>query len=550
MRAQTGAGTFLAVVAVAWSVVRCGAPGATQAVAAGDDSGGTTTGPGGSGPDSGGGQSTPDAGAAEADSGASPGSGDADASQCPVACTGTTPVCDQGTCVTCTDTAGCSGNTPVCNTDADGGVGQCVQVQILAFELTDAQMVDRAHAAYQRHANAWFPQTGMDEGFFTFTVTNDWDQLATIQPQKGLIVMFVDISPADVALSGPNQSAIQAGFQSYMENGGAWFGSHYSGYNDNSGSWNWPWYFDTFIGTGFYVMNTWEPVSINVDVDDPTHPVSQGLGSMFTTAPSEWYSWTNDLRTMPNIDILLSVDPSSFPVGTDPTQSWTSGYYPIAWTNTNYKMMYLNAGHELMDYTTDTGLSERVHQPHAEPDVRECVQVAGRRAAIGRRTGQRIRQRRWTSSLRPQRGRWHVGRLRADGRRMRRRDMLVALVWLFLHPHVRAAAERVRGVPDVGERGHRRVLLPRADLPPQFVVRRGVYRRGTGRSLFVQHRNACAHVHHERFAERLRDRGGTRGRGRRGLVLPVDAQLGAQRADRARRRSRRSCRRQPSDSNR
>lgn len=358
MRAQTGAGTFLAVVAVAWSVVRCGAPGATQAVAAGDDSGGTTTGPGGSGPDSGGGQSTPDAGAAEADSGASPGSGDADASQCPVACTGTTPVCDQGTCVTCTDTAGCSGNTPVCNTDADGGVGQCVQVQILAFELTDAQMVDRAHAAYQRHANAWFPQTGMDEGFFTFTVTNDWDQLATIQPQKGLIVMFVNISPADVALSGPNQSAIQAGFQSYMENGGAWFGSHYSGYNDNSGSWNWPWYFDTFIGTGFYVMNTWEPVSINVDVDDPTHPVSQGLGSMFTTAPSEWYSWTNDLRTMPNIDILLSVNPSSFPVGTDPTQSWTSGYYPIAWTNTNYKMMYLNAGHELMDYTTDTGLSD------------------------------------------------------------------------------------------------------------------------------------------------------------------------------------------------
>lgn len=282
----------------------------------------------------------------------------ADTSSCPVACSGATPVCDNGTCVTCTDTAGCGGSAPVCNTDADGGVGQCVQVQILAFELPDAQMQDRAHAAYQRHANAAFPQMGTDSGFFTFTVTNDWTQLETIQPQKGLIVMFVDISPADVALAGSSQSAIQAGFQSYMEKGGAWFGSHYSGYNDTSSSWNWPWYFETFLGTSYYVMNTWEPVSINVDVDDPAHPVSQGLGSMFTTAPSEWYSWTNDLRTMPNIDILLSVDQSSFPVGTDPTQSWTSGYYPIAWTNTNFKMMYVNMGHELMDYTTDTGLSD------------------------------------------------------------------------------------------------------------------------------------------------------------------------------------------------
>jgi hypothetical protein len=246
----------------------------------------------------------------------------------------------------------------VCDTDANGGLGQCVQVQILAFELVDAKMVDRAHAAYQRHANVWFPQTGMDQRWFTFTVTNDWDQLATIQPKKGLIVMFVDISPDDVALAGPNQSANEAGFQAYMEKGGAWFGSHYSGYNDTSaGMWSWRWYYDDFIGASYYVMNTWEPVSVTLDVEDPTHPVSQGLGSMFTTAPSEWYSWTNDLRTLSNIKILFSVDPSSFPVGTDPTQSWTSGYYPIAWTNTNYKMMYVNMGHELMDYSTDTPLS-------------------------------------------------------------------------------------------------------------------------------------------------------------------------------------------------
>jgi hypothetical protein len=44
-------------------------------------------------------------------------------------------------------------------------------------------------------------------------------------------------------------------------------------------------------------------------------------------------------------------------VGTDPTQSWTGGYHPISWTNTNFKMVYMNAGHEQMDYPTDTPLS-------------------------------------------------------------------------------------------------------------------------------------------------------------------------------------------------
>jgi hypothetical protein len=70
-----------------------------------------------------------------------------------------------------------------------------------------------------------------------------------------------------------------------------------------------------------------------------------------------------DLRTKSNIKILLAVDPKSFPLGTDPNQSWYSGYYPIVWTNTNYKMMYLNMGHEQMDYSTDTPLSSTFDSP-------------------------------------------------------------------------------------------------------------------------------------------------------------------------------------------
>lgn len=72
---------------------------------------------------------------------------------------------------------------------------------------------------------------------------------------------------------------------------------------------------------------------------------------------SEWYGWSNDLRANPDIDILASVDPVSFPLGTDPGQSWYSGYYPILWTNTKYRMLYANFGHNAMNYDTNTGLS-------------------------------------------------------------------------------------------------------------------------------------------------------------------------------------------------
>ena len=57
-----------------------------------------------------------------------------------------------------------------------------------------------------------------------------------------------------------------------------------------------------------------------------------------------------------NIKILLSIDTSSFPLGTGPKpdEIWRSGYYPVVWTNTNYRMIYLNMGHNDMDYENKT----------------------------------------------------------------------------------------------------------------------------------------------------------------------------------------------------
>jgi hypothetical protein len=288
-----------------------------------------------------------------ADAGASGSDLGSNTSQCSPGCSGTTPLCDQGKCKTCSNTAGCSADAPVCDTSANGGSGQCQKIEVVAFYTPDPDMYDRAHAAYSRNANVWFPQTAKTEKFFTYESTTDWDRLKTITPAKGRIIMFLDNNSGDPAQ--------QAGFQSYMQNGGAWIGCHVSAYNDDSSHWDW--YFNEFLGCGHFATNTWQPTTAKLHVEDMAHPATNGIGSMFTSAPSEWYSWAVDLRTKSNIKILLSVDPSSFPLGTDPNQSWYNGYYPVAWTNTNYKMMYMNMGHEQMNYSTDQATSSTFDSP-------------------------------------------------------------------------------------------------------------------------------------------------------------------------------------------
>jgi hypothetical protein len=132
-------------------------------------------------------------------------------------------------------------------------------------------------------------------------------------------------------------------------------GFHVSAFTTDAASWSW--YHNQFLGSGNFQSNTWGPTSVTLKVEDRTQPATKNLPATFTSSVSEWYSWSNDLRQNPNIKILASIDPSSFPVGTDPNQSWYSGYYPILWTNTQYKMLYANFGHNAMNYTTNTRLS-------------------------------------------------------------------------------------------------------------------------------------------------------------------------------------------------
>lgn len=206
---------------------------------------------------------------------------------------------------------------------------------------------DQAHISFVHEANRWFPGIAAKNNF-QYDSTNDWNNLNEQFLASYKVVIFLDTRPEE-----PIQ---RAAFKKYMENGGAWIGFHFAGFALTPSAFNqdWDWYHNEFIGAGQYLGNTWRPTSAILRVEDSTHPATRNLPQTFRSSPNEWYSWEKDLRKNPDVHILLSIDPASFPLGTGPKQHeiWHKGYYPVAWTNKKYKMLYINMGHNDIDYET------------------------------------------------------------------------------------------------------------------------------------------------------------------------------------------------------
>ena len=204
---------------------------------------------------------------------------------------------------------------------------------------------DSAHISFVREAEQWFPAMAA-KYHFTYDATSDWHHLNAAFLSRYEVVVFLDTRPEDAAQ--------RAAFQTYMQHGGAWMGFHFAGFALTSSAVpaNWDWYHNAFLGSGSYVSNTWRPTSAILRVEDRTHPATHHLPETFRSAPNEWYRWEKDLRRNPDIGILVSIDSTSFPLGTGPKpeEIWHHGYYPVVWTNKHYKMIYLNMGHNDVDY--------------------------------------------------------------------------------------------------------------------------------------------------------------------------------------------------------
>ncbi|WP_288428891.1 ThuA domain-containing protein [uncultured Spirosoma sp.] len=225
---------------------------------------------------------------------------------------------------------------------------------------------DQAHISFVQEANRWFPQLAAQHGF-QYDSTSDWTNLNTDFLSRYQVVLFLDTRPDDPAQ--------RAAFQQYMERGGRWMGFHFAAFALTPSTYpqNWDWYHNQFLGSGQYGSNTWRPTSAVLRVEDRKHPVTRSLPRTFKTAPNEWYRWSNDLRKNPDIDILLAIDSTSFPLGTGPKphEIWHSGYYPVVWTNKRYRMLYLNMGHNDIDY--EHGTNKALSSTFSSPDQNQLI---------------------------------------------------------------------------------------------------------------------------------------------------------------------------------
>jgi hypothetical protein len=244
---------------------------------------------------------------------------------------------------------------------------------------------DLAHISFVHEANRWFKEQSSKFNF-KYDSTNDWSLLNLPFLKKYEVVVFLD--------TRPDSPAERTAFEEYMKHGGGWMGFHFAGFALTPSAYpqNWNWYHDEFIGAGEYKSNTWRPTSAILKVESKKHPATKHLPAIIKSAPNEWYCWKNDLTVNPDISILLSIDSSSFPLGTGPKphEIWRSGYYPVVWTNRKYKMIYFNMGHNDMDY--EHGTNRQLSSSFSEADQNKLIMDALLWLGTGKKSKKRIKR--------------------------------------------------------------------------------------------------------------------------------------------------------------
>lgn len=189
--------------------------------------------------------------------------------------------------------------------------------------------VEEAHQQFSHQAIEFFHRLTYGEGWLMDVTTN--------------LLEFGDLSQYDVIIMpdvAPSSPADRAAFEEYMENGGGWVGFHAAGYNDRSTNWDW---FRDFLGGGRFLCNNWPPQPGLVDVEGGDHPVTRNLPAQYVAPETEFYQWQPDPRSNPDIEVLASLSPTNFPMGLKDVVF--GGDFPVVWSNTKFRMIYINMGH-------------------------------------------------------------------------------------------------------------------------------------------------------------------------------------------------------------
>src|SRR5258708_6487740 len=104
-------------------------------------------------------------------------------------------------------------------------------------------------------------------------------------------------------------------------------------------------------GPAFHI-NKWPPLPAKLVVDDETHLTAAGIPPTYESPANEWYVWKPSPRLNKDVRVLATLDRSNYPLGLKDVL--TSGDLPVVWTNTRYKMIYMNMGHGDKIFTSST----------------------------------------------------------------------------------------------------------------------------------------------------------------------------------------------------
>jgi type 1 glutamine amidotransferase len=191
--------------------------------------------------------------------------------------------------------------------------------------------VEPDHIEFEKDAIKFFKDLTKGNGF-VFDTTSNFNDLNEDKIKDYQLLMMIN--------DFPHSEKQRAAFEKYMENGGGWMGFHVSAYNDKDS--NWPW-FVKFLGGAVFYTNNWPPMPAKIVVDDQQTPVTKGLPKTFIAPVNEWYQWKPNPRDNKDVKVFASLSPDNYPFGLkDIIQG---GDTPVVWSNTNYRMIYLNMGH-------------------------------------------------------------------------------------------------------------------------------------------------------------------------------------------------------------
>ena len=207
-------------------------------------------------------------------------------------------------------------------------VAQSPRFKVAAFYSTNGEM---DHVNFAKDA-LYFFELISEQQQFTFDATRDWSNLNDNYLANYDVVIWLNDFPKD--------DEQRAAFERFINRGGAWYGCHVSAFNLPGDQWKW---FNSFLGGAYFKSNNWPPLPAKVVVEDRDHPVTKRLPATYISPTGEWYQWKPSPRENKDVKVLMSLAQENYPLGV--RSIIEGGDTPVVWTNTKYKMLYMNMGH-------------------------------------------------------------------------------------------------------------------------------------------------------------------------------------------------------------